>query len=90
MLDLFLTGKYKRDLKVLAKRGYDLELLADVVDKLRILEQLPAKNHQHSLAGGWVGFDECHISGDWLLIYRYHGDDLLELTRTGTHSDLFR
>lgn len=34
------------------------------------------------------GFNLCHISPDWLLIYRQNGE-YLELYRTGTHSDLF-
>lgn len=90
MFDLYLTGTYKKDLKLLAKRGYDLNLLANVVSDLRIPKQLPPHNHPHPLTGNYSGFEECHIRGDWLLIYRYHENDVLELTRTGTHSDLFR
>ncbi|MBR6249824.1 MAG: type II toxin-antitoxin system mRNA interferase toxin, RelE/StbE family [Bacteroidales bacterium] len=35
---------------------------------------------------------ECHIRPDWLLMYRKTASQelhLLELVRTGTHSDLF-
>ena len=43
----------------------------------------------HSLSGNWVGFRECHIAPDWLLIYQIDGKELiLFLTRTGTHADL--
>ena len=90
MLDLYLTGKYKKDLKAMAKRGYNIALLTAVVDTLRIPAPLEQKHRQHPLTGEYAGFDECHITPDWLLIYRYRGDDLLELSRTGTHSDLFR
>ena len=45
----------------------------------------------YSLSGNWVGHRECHIQPDWLLVYYYSEDELiLTLTRTGTHSDLFR
>ena len=34
---------------------------------------------------------ECHIEPDWLLIYRIKDEVLiLELSRTGSHSDLFK
>ncbi|HAT9719256.1 TPA: type II toxin-antitoxin system mRNA interferase toxin, RelE/StbE family, partial [Legionella pneumophila subsp. pneumophila] len=36
---------------------------------------------------------ECHITPDWLLIYKIIKDDcvqLLRLSRTGSHSDLFK
>lgn len=49
---------------------------------------LDIKNKDHDLRGEYKGFRECHISPDWLLIYRYNGD-YLKLSRTGTHSDLF-
>jgi len=54
-----------------------------------IPEPLESKNKDHNLSGNYAGFRECHISPDWLLIYRYC-DKYLELYRTGTHSDLFR
>ena len=52
---------------------------------------LPEKNRDHALSGNFSKYRECHISPDWLLIYEIDNDDLiLILTRTGTHSDLFR
>lgn len=90
MLDVVLSNRFKRDLKVISKRGYDLDLLDDVVNKLARMEPLPAKNRDHGLTGDFIGFRECHIQPDWLLVYRIDGEDLiLFLSRTGTHSDLF-
>lgn len=40
------------------------------------------------LKGNYKGYRECHISPDWLLVYRQNGE-YLELFRTGIHSDLF-
>lgn len=58
--------------------------------KLANGESLDPKHKDHPLSGNWVGHRECHISPDWLLIYRYDDDVLvLTLTRTGSHSDLF-
>ena len=84
------TGKFKKDLKTIIKRGYNINLLDEVVTKLSNGEKLPEKNKDHSLVGNYVGKRECHITPDWLLIYEIDGDKLfLYLTRTGTHSDLF-
>lgn len=89
MYTLKYTGKIKKDIKACQKRGNDLKLLENVIDKLLIPEPLEAKNREHDLKGNYSGYKECHISPDWLLIYRYNGE-YLELARTGTHSDLFK
>lgn len=90
MFEVVLSNRFRKDLKLAAKRGYDLDLLNDVVDRLARGEALPAKNRDHTLTGDYIGYRECHIQPDWLLIYRTDGDALmLFLMRTGTHSDLF-
>ena len=90
MLEIVLANHFKKDLKMAKKRGYDLDLLNDVVEKLARQEPLPKKNRDHSLTGDFIGFRECHIQPDWLLVYRVNDEELiLFLTRTGTHSDLF-
>lgn len=90
MLEVILSNRFRRDLKLAAKRGRDLKLLDDVVTRLAQQEPLPEKNRDHSLTGDYIGFRECHIQPDWLLIYRIDGEALiLFLSRTGTHSDLF-
>jgi mRNA interferase YafQ len=84
------TTQFKKDYKLAMKRGFKIELLEDVVDKLAMGEQLPERNKDHALSGGWIGYRECYIQPDWLLVYRIDNDILvLTLTRTGTHSDLF-
>lgn len=88
MLDVRYSTKFKKDFKLCARRGYDLALLQSVIDTLRIPAPLPKKNKDHTLTGDWVGYQECHVLPDWLLIYRVVGDEL-QLARTGTHSDLF-
>ena len=90
MLKVVLSNRFKRDLKLAARRGYSFELLDEIVEKLARKELLPEKNKDHELTGDWVGHRECHIQPDWLLIYRIEDDVLvLTLARTGTHSDLF-
>ena len=85
------SGQFKKDLKVLQKRGYNMNLLTEIIQLLADGQALPAKNRDHALSGNFAGCRECHIAPDWLLIYEICDNDLfLYLTRTGTHSDLFR
>ena len=84
------TGRFKKDLKIAQKRGYDLSLIGNVVDMLAAGSELPERYKDHSLSGNYKGCRECHITPDWLLIYEVsNGELILYLTRTGTHSDLF-
>lgn len=90
MLTIKYHSKFKRDIKLAKKRGYDLTLLEDVINILANNSPLPAKYCDHLLTGKYRSFRECHILPDWLLIYRIDNDVLtLTLSRTGSHSDLF-
>ncbi|WP_367115912.1 type II toxin-antitoxin system YafQ family toxin [Pseudomonas izuensis] len=44
----------------------------------------------HALTGDWAGFRECHIGGDFLLIYEHTRFDLLTFVDLGSHSELFK
>lgn len=84
------TTKFKRQVKTIIKRGQDVSMLEDVIDTLANGEVLAERFCDHSLSGDYVGYRECHIAPDWLLIYKYDHDILvLTLYRTGSHSDLF-
>ena len=52
-------------------------------------EALPEKYRDHQLTGDWVGYRECHIKPDLLLIYKQADDNTLRLARLGSHSELF-
>ena len=89
MLKLRYTTQFKKDFKAIVKRGYKTSLLEEVIQLLCDERPLPEKNRDHALVGSFVGFRECHIQPDWLLIYKAELEILtLTLTRTGTHSDL--
>lgn len=84
------TAKFQRDVKRAERRGYNMSLLTGVVKLLASGETLPQKFKDHDLSGDYIGCRECHITPDWLLIYRISQEKLiLVLSRTGTHSDLF-
>ena len=84
------TKQYKKDVKLAKKRNYKMDELYSVVEKLANDEILEERYHDHSLEGNWADHRELHIRPDWLLIYQKKDNLLiLELSRTGTHSDLF-
>ena len=83
------TSAFKKDYKRVKKRGLDLSKLQRVVGLLANGTSLPESFRDHALTGNWANHRECHIAPDWLLIYQIYEDVLvLELTRTGSHSDL--
>ncbi|MDR3171679.1 MAG: type II toxin-antitoxin system YafQ family toxin [Treponema sp.] len=66
-------------------------LLDTVIQTLLEEKSLAQKYKDHPLWGNYIGFRECHILSDWLLIYTLDKDQLvLTASRTGTHSDLFK
>lgn len=53
---------------------------------------LPPEWLDHALTGEWTGHRECHVGGDFLLIYALDDSDkrgLIVFVRSGTHSELF-
>ena len=90
MYKLRFTNQFKKNYKIIIKRGYDLNLLDEVILKLENGIKLDKKYKDHVLKGKYKGFHECHIKADRLLIYLIE-DDIITLTLidTGTHSDLF-
>lgn len=81
-------SQFKKDVKRLLRRGKDLTKLKVIIETLAVAEALPARHKDHPLKGTLRDCRECHIEGDWLLIYRLEGSELC-LVRTGAHADLF-
>ncbi len=80
---------YKR-IKATPRHAKDADkLLSTTVKLLAEDKELPTAHRDHSLSGDWVGYRECHIKPDLLLIYKKHGEDTLRLARFGSHSELF-
>ncbi|MFI3164404.1 MAG: type II toxin-antitoxin system YafQ family toxin [Bacillota bacterium] len=90
MLIIKYETTFKKDFKRIVKRGCDVKILEEVITTLQKQEPLPPKYKDHMLKGDYSGCRECHLTPDWLLIYKADNNELiLYLTRTGSHSDLF-
>ncbi len=86
MRAITFTNQFKRDSK---KHHLELSTTAwaEVLLMLVKDEPLPIKYRDHALTGNWQGFRDCHIKPDLVLIYEKY-DDVLQLVRLGTHSEL--
>jgi len=90
MLDVIRTGKFKKEFALAEKGGKNMDKLIEVMDMIINEKPLPPERHNHPLHGKWEGMFDCHIQGDWVLIYEIN-PVTREVTfhRTGTHSNLF-
>jgi mRNA interferase YafQ len=87
------SGAFKRDYR----RVKASPRLQDLGQRLRVILELLIEDRQllpahrdHALTGDWVGYRECHVPPDLLLIYDKPQPDLLRLVRLGSHVDVFR
>jgi mRNA interferase YafQ len=85
------TAAFKRDLKREAKGQHRVALASEfvkIVETLANDEPLAAQHRDHALAGEWKDHRDCHIKPDLVLIYRKPDDEVLQLVRLGSHSEL--
>lgn len=87
-LEVVVTKQFKRDAKLAQRRGKDMSKLRAILERLQHGEALEPRHRDHMLTNNWAHHRECHITPDWLLIYRVT-ETLLMLDRTGSHADLF-
>ena len=90
MYEVRITKTFRKDTERCRKRGYDMELLKQAIRLLEANGKLPSSYRPHKLSGNYEGCWECHIKGDWLLIWEQNDAAFtLLFTGTGTHADLF-
>lgn len=90
MKELRYTGQFKKDLKRILNQPKKLKALNEVLDMLKNDIPLPEKYRQHPLQGNYAGCFECHIEGDFLLIWYDEISNTIALFRLGSHSELFK
>ncbi|MDE6417135.1 MAG: type II toxin-antitoxin system YafQ family toxin [Duncaniella sp.] len=83
------STQYKKDLKRIRNNP---RKAAELLKVLRLLEReqdIPAEYKPHILTGDYDGCMECHILGDFLLIWIDQETNQIDLVRLGSHSELF-
>jgi len=89
MLKPVTTNRFEKDYKKALKSGKEMTKLKAVMKMITLEEILPREFRDHKLIGNYQGRRECHIAGDWLLIYKLE-DERVIFERTGSHSELFK
>ena len=85
------TGQFKRDYKREAKGPYRATLEHDFIEVVTALandQPLAEKHRDHALSGDWKDHRDCHLKPDLVLIYCKPDDEVLQLVRLGSHSEL--
>ena len=90
MKELRYTSRFKKDLKRILNQPKKLQALQKVLDMLKNEIPLPEKYREHTLQGEYAGCVECHIEGDFLLIWFDEKSNTFALFRLGSHSELFK
>jgi len=88
--EIIRTARFRKDFKLSKKQGKDMSKAAEVINKLANDEPLEAKHRDHQLHGDQKDFRECHITPDWLLLYKKtdDGELVLTLSRLSSHNNL--
>ncbi|MBP5196916.1 MAG: type II toxin-antitoxin system YafQ family toxin [Bacteroidaceae bacterium] len=89
MKKVFPSGQFKKDYKRYRNQPKKIEALKVIIDMLINEEPIPSIFRPHMLKGNYEGCMECHILGDFLLIWYDERNDVIELLRLGSHSELF-
>jgi mRNA interferase YafQ len=80
MRDLIFKRQFSKDVERIKRTGRDMSRLAEG-------KPMPPINRDHALVGNFKDYRECHLGGDWLLLYQITGKTAV-LVRTGSHADL--
>ncbi len=83
------TTQYKKDYKHFRNNPKKLVELFNILTLLQNEKPIPQENRPHRLTGNYAGYMECHIEGDFLLIWLDPDTDEIDLVRLGSHSELF-
>ena len=90
MKKIFPSKQYKKDYKRYRHQPQKLKALGKVIDMLAEEIPIPSNYSPYMLHGEYDGCMECHIQGDSLLIWVDEVNNIIELVRLGTHSELFK
>lgn len=84
------TTQYRKDLKKYKNNPKKLAALKEVLMMLIDDCPIPHEYLPHRLHGNYKGCMECHILSDFLLIWMDEKNNIIELIRLGSHSELFQ
>lgn len=80
------TTVFDKDVARCKARGCEMDLLRVTMGRLIHRQRLDRKQKDHPLKGEWVGYRECHLEDDWLLVYTVRGNDIFSRDRGPTQT----
>jgi mRNA interferase YafQ len=90
MLEPIYTKIFRKQYWLMEKRGMAVDKLLEIMNRIIKEQPLPPERRNHPLKGKWKDTLECHIQGDWVLVYEIDpAAHTVTFHRTGSHSDLF-
>lgn len=90
MLTLYYSTQFKKDFKKVIKRPIaDVILVGHVITQLQHQIILDKKHVDHALSGDYLGYRDCHIKPDLVLVYKQETSKL-KLARLGSHNEIFK
>ena len=89
MLMLKTTRQFEKDYKKSRRSGRNMSRIKQIMTWIANEQSLPSALRDHKLIGNYQGRRECHLAGDWLLIYKLEGETVI-FERTGSHSELLK
>ena len=90
MYKIHYTSGFKKDIKRIKKRNFDVTKLKDAIQELCQTGNLSYEKYKtHLLKGESKGYYDSHIQPDWIILWRKN-NKVIEIARTGSHSDLFK
>lgn len=90
MKQLKATSRFKKDYKRFRNNPRKVKKLFEILKMLQNEIPIPSEFYPHKLTGDYAGHMECHIEGDFLLIWFDPSTDEIDLVRLGSHSELFK
>jgi len=91
MYTLVSTNRFKKDIQMYQRDVKTSNRLKDIFHYFIQGLPLPMQYKDHALKGKFLGYRECHVFPDTLLIYEKDDKEkIITLAYIGTHSDLFK
>lgn len=89
MKELRFSSQYKKDAKRYRNQPEKMKKVGEVLRMLRDEIQIPKEYRPHFLKGNYAGCMECHVEGDFLLVWIDETVRQIGVLRLGSHSEIF-
>ena len=83
------SSQFKKDAKRFRNQPKKMEKVVEILRMLRDEIPVPPEYSPHMLKGDYRGCMECHVEGDFLLIWIDETENQIGVLRLGSHSELF-